>query len=65
MDKMQLGLYVRNEEYGNKLNIYEGGDKGHLQFFPKPQGWLDKYYLEPVPSQELLLNKSLEQNTGW
>jgi len=65
LNKMQLGLYVRNAAYGNKLSIYGGGSEGYVQFFPKPLGWEDKYYLEPIPSQELLLNKNLIQNPGW
>lgn len=65
LNKMQLGLYVNNADYNNKLSIYGGGEKGHIQFFPQPQGWLNKYYLEPIPTQELLLNKNLTQNPGW
>lgn len=65
LNKMQLGVYVNNADYGNKLSIYGGGEKGYVQFFPAPLGWLDKYYLEPIPTQELVLNKKLVQNPGW
>lgn len=45
----------------------QGG--GHLYYYLDPvkagKGWLDKYYLEPIPSEELLLNSALEQQTGW
>jgi hypothetical protein len=65
MNKLQLGVYVNNADFGNKLSIYGGGQSGYVQFFPTPLGWLDKYYLEPVPTQELQLNKVLVQNHGW
>ena len=45
----------------------QGG--GHLYYYLDPvkagKGWLDKYYLEPIPSEELLLNSALEQQNGW
>ena len=45
----------------------QGG--GHLYYYLDPvkagKGWLDKYYLEPIPSEELLLNSALEQQSGW
>lgn len=65
LNKMQLGAYVNNADYGNKLSIYGGGEEGHVQFFPAPLGWQDQYYLEPIPTQELQLNKNLKQNPGW
>jgi starch-binding outer membrane protein, SusD/RagB family len=30
-----------------------------------PRTWADKLYLYPIPASEILLNPSLEQNTGW
>lgn len=65
MNKVQLGAYVNNANYGNKLSIYGGGKSGYVQFFPAPLGWLDQYYLEPIPIQEIQLNKNLVQNAGW
>ena len=45
----------------------QGG--GHLYYYLDPvkagKGWLDKYYLEPIPSEELLLNENLEQQAAW
>jgi hypothetical protein len=45
----------------------QGG--GHLYYYLAPakagKGWLDKYYLEPIPSEELLLNENLEQQAAW
>lgn len=65
LNKMPLGVKVNNADFNNKLSIYGGGPVGYVQFFPAPAGWLDKYYLEPIPTQELELNKSLVQNPGW
>ena len=45
----------------------QGG--GHLYYYLDPvkagKGWMDKYYLEPIPSEELLLNPELGQQDGW
>ena len=45
----------------------QGG--GHLYYYLDPvkagKGWLDKYYLQPIPSEELLLNPNLEQQAAW
>ena len=30
-----------------------------------PLGWLEQYYLYPLPKDQLVLNKSLAQNPGW
>lgn len=65
LNNPQLGVYVNNANYGNKLSIDGGGSSGYVQFFPAPVGWQTQYYLEPIPSQELTLNKTLKQNPGW
>ena len=45
------------------------GNAGHLYYYLDPvsagKGWQEKYYLSPIPSDELLLNKNLEQQTLW
>ena len=42
---------------------------GNLYYYLEPgsagKGWLDKYYLRPIPSDELLLNDNLEQQEAW
>ncbi|MDF3077946.1 MAG: RagB/SusD family nutrient uptake outer membrane protein [Sphingobacteriaceae bacterium] len=65
VDKQALGVFVKNSDYGNKLKINGGGAQGYVEYFGKPLGWLDKYYLEPLPTQDLALNPKLEQNPGW
>ncbi len=45
------------------------GGAGHLYYYLDPlkagKGWLEKYYLTPLPSDELLLNENLEQQELW
>lgn len=65
LNKQALGMWVKNSDYNNKLKIYGGGSEGFIEFFAKPKGWLDYYYLEPLPTQELALNPNLVQNPGW
>ena len=59
---------VTKREY-TKAELEAAGDKGHLYYYLDPidagKGWLDKYYLEPIPSDEILLNPNLEQQPLW
>ena len=65
LNKQPLGMWVNNADYDNKLIIHGGSQEGYVEFFAEPLGWLDYYYLEPLPTQELALNPNLEQNPGW
>lgn len=65
LNKQPLGVWVRNADYGNKLKIKGGGAQGYVEYFGVPAGWLDKYYLEPLPTQDLVLNTQLEQNPDY
>lgn len=65
LNKIPLGVNVNNADFSNKLSIFGGGQTGYVQFFPAPGGWLDKYYLEPIPTQELQLNTNFVQNPNW
>lgn len=65
VNKQPLGAWVKSSDYGSKLNILGGADEGYSILFVKPSGWLDKYYLEPIPTQEIALNPKLKQNPGW
>ena len=75
MDAQMLGVKVNlNLDYPNypslkvsnaNISIYGGGTIGYVQNMPAPAGWLDKYYLEPVPLQELAINPNLVQTPGW
>ena len=65
INKRAVGVKVKNSDYGNKLNLLNGSSEGYVVYFDEPAGWLDKYYLEPIPIQEQILNNNLEQNPGW
>lgn len=65
VDRQALGVRVKNSDYDNKLKIQGGQAEGYVVYFDEPAGWLDKYYLEPIPIQEQVLNPNLGQNPGW
>lgn len=65
VNEQPLGVWVKSSDYGGKLSILGGGDEGYSILFAKPSGWLEKYYLEPIPTQEMALNNKLKQNPGW
>lgn len=65
LNKQQLGMWVINSKYGNKLTIKGGNNDGYVEYNTIPQGWLDHYYLFPIPKDQLVLNKNLVQNPGW
>ena len=64
-DDEKLGRWVKNSDYGNKLTIQGGAAEGYISPFGKPKGPLKHYYLEPIPSDEIVLNPKLKQNPGW
>lgn len=64
-DDEKLGRYVNNADYGNKLPIQGGAASGYVSPFGAPPGVPDHYYLEPIPSDQIVLNPQLAQNPGW
>lgn len=69
-------IYDKNKMYPNikigsttlnntNILIDGGGNSGYVKNLPAPIGWLDKYYLEPIPLQEIAINPDLSQNPGW
>jgi hypothetical protein len=65
MTGQAMGVKVKNADYGGKLTISGGSAIGYVIFQPTASGWKDAYYLEPVPSGEILLNPKLTQNPGY
>lgn len=71
-DPQQKGAWVKNAEYNNTLKI-EGyasvaaskDKEGYVIYLDPPKGWLDHYYLYPIPLNDLVLNPQLEQNPGY
>jgi hypothetical protein len=67
-------VYDKNRMYPNILGLSNaniklegGGNSGYVKNanIATPVGWLDKYYLEPIPLQEIAINPALKQNPGW
>lgn len=72
LDEQMLGCWVKNSDFNNTLRIYgynsveESKDKeGYVIHRQQPKGFLDYYYLYPIPMKELVLNPQLEQNPGY
>lgn len=72
LDKELTGCRVKNADYNNTLEIQGYGtvegsaDKeGYVVFRQQPKGFLDHYYLYPIPIKELVLNPQLKQNPGY
>lgn len=69
---LQKGSWVKNVDYNNSLRIEgyasvaESKDKeGYVVYLSEPKGWLEHYYLLPIPLRDLNLNPQLEQNPGY
>tara|TARA_R110001632_G_scaffold63925_2_gene152338 strand:+ start:66 stop:1514 length:1449 start_codon:yes stop_codon:yes gene_type:complete len=61
----KLGRWVVNSDYGNNLPVQGGAAEGYVSPFGMPPGVPEHYYLEPIPSDQIVLNPQLEQNPGW
>lgn len=79
ISKTQYGAYVRKADYENEryvtnpdINNFnlpivdDGTGGGRICLFGMPNpGWLNKYYLYPIPINDLTLNGNLQQNPGY
>ena len=72
LDEQMVGCWVKNSEYKNTLRIQGYDDlaasankEGYVIHRQKPLGFLEHYYLYPVPMKDLVLNKKLTQNPGY
>lgn len=79
ISKTQYGAYVKKSDYENdryvtdpdisKFNLKivdDGKGGGRICLFGNPNpGWRNKYYLYPLPINDLTLNENLEQNPGY
>ncbi|WP_443938241.1 RagB/SusD family nutrient uptake outer membrane protein [Pedobacter sp. MW01-1-1] len=65
LNREPTGVRVNNAEFGNKLKIVGGSSIGYVTFFGPTAGWLNKYYIEPIPTQERVLNDKLDQSPDW
>ena len=81
INKVAKGIWVTKEYaqsqgrtlYNPETGYSDGTDgsmtEGYLYLFNDPVaqgvGWLDKYYLYQVPTDEIVLNPDIEQNPGY
>jgi len=76
INRQDYGMWVKKSEItGNLLNLNTkqadntGMTEGYRFLYNDPvksgKGWLDKYYLYQVPTNEIALNPALDQNDGW
>lgn len=76
VNRPQYGMWATRDEVGTgKIYNQETGlpdpsaEEGYIYLFNDPvkdgKGWLDKYYLYMIPSNEIILNPNLIQNPGW
>lgn len=61
----KLGRWVVNADYGSNLPVQGGAAQGYVSPFGVPPGVPEHYYLEPIPSDQIVLNPELKQNPGW
>jgi hypothetical protein len=68
MNKIVLGARMRTADYpsGVTFDAATGTTyKNVRSLFTAAPNWQDKYYLEPIPTQEMVINTNLKQTTGW
>lgn len=62
-------MTLYNPQTGLSDGLNGSMTEGYLFLFNDPikegKGWLDKYYLYQVPTNQILLNPQLSQNPGW
>ena len=61
----KVGRWIVGSDYNNKVPIVGGGAEGYVKVFGTPPGVPEYYYLEPLPSNEIVLNPNIVQNPGW
>lgn len=66
------GMWVKNVDYNNTLmiegypSVAASKDKeGYVVYLDEPKGWIDHYYLFPIPLNDLVKNPLLKQNPGY
>jgi hypothetical protein len=63
--KEKIGRWIKKSDYKGRVPIVGGGDEGYVKIFGTPPGVPEYYYLEPIPSNEIVLNPKLKQNPSW
>lgn len=66
VNKWPCGVYLTDASaYKVKVKDGPSDNEGYVYYFERPIGWLDKYYLYPIPLNQMALNRNLVQNPGW
>ena len=77
INRQQIGMWVKHSEVSSQVKLWDPNTKlpnsylqeGYIYLFNDPVqdglGWLDQYYLYPIPLTDLALNPNLKQNPGW
>jgi hypothetical protein len=75
MNKVVLGARMRTADYPSGVTFDPANTsygtpvsttyKNVKSLFAATAGWVDKFYLEPIPTQEMVTNPNLKQTTGW
>ena len=78
VNKVQYGQWATKEQIGNSGQFIDlntgfadasGKTEGYVYMYNDPvktgKGWLEKYYLYQIPTNEIALNPNLKQNPGW
>lgn len=60
----KLGMWIKQSDYPH-MPIQDGAEEGYIALDGTPPGFPDYYYLQPLPTDELLLNPKLKQNPTW
>lgn len=64
--EVKLGRWIRQADYSANISIQGSAPEGYVQLIAAtPPAFLEHYYLFPLPSDELVLNPQLEQNSIW
>ena len=75
INKQPYGQWTTKTVFSNSLWNATSGladnalTEGYIFLYNNPvtsgKGWLDKYYLYQIPSNEIVINPKLKQNPGW
>ncbi|GLR18891.1 RagB/SusD family nutrient uptake outer membrane protein [Portibacter lacus] len=64
--EVQLGRWIKQADYTKTIPIQNDAAEGYVQLIPgQAPPFPEHSYLFPLPSDEIVLNPQLTQNTGW
>ncbi|TRX49689.1 RagB/SusD family nutrient uptake outer membrane protein [Fulvivirga sp. M361] len=63
--KEKLGRYIVASDLNNTVPVQNGAAEGYVSWFGTPPLFPEHYYLYPIPSNQIVLNDNIRQNTNW